>query len=73
MAIYFECLGGNSEQSYWGRALPEVMPNINGRLLRVHGYTPSEILLGYNATWKYEPNNSPDIVGPVESKSTINY
>ena len=61
---------GPTAKTYWGRALPEVMPNINGRLLRVHGYTPSEILLGYNATWKYKPGDSPDAVGPAESEPT---
>ena len=35
----------------WGRALPQALPNINGRLLRVHRFTPSEILMGYNPKW----------------------
>lgn len=32
----------------WGRSLPEIMPNINGRLVRTHGFTPAEIFFGYN-------------------------
>lgn len=43
---------GPQAKLVWGRALPEVMPNINGRLLRVHGFTPAEILMGYNPEWK---------------------
>ena len=27
------------------------MPNINSRLLRIQGFTPAEILLGYNPQW----------------------
>ena len=43
---------GSQARTYWGRGLPEIMPNINGRLLRVHGFTPAEILMGFNPEWK---------------------
>ena len=29
----------------------QALPNVNGRLLRVHGFTPAEILIGYNPKW----------------------
>lgn len=48
---------GPTAKHYWGRAIPQIMPNINGRLLRVHGFTPAEILLRYNPKWKIGDEN----------------
>lgn len=33
----------------WHQHLPEVVHAINTRFLRVHGYTPSQLLIGFNA------------------------
>lgn len=42
----------------WGRSIPQIMPNINGRLLRIHGFTPAEILMGYKPEWKIATNET---------------
>ena len=42
---------GPEAKFIWGRSLPQIQPNINGRLLRIHGFTPGEILLGYSPKW----------------------
>lgn len=36
-------------EKQWGEHLPEVVHAINTRLLRVHGYTPSQLFMGFNA------------------------
>lgn len=38
---------GLGAKTIWGRSIPEIFPLINGRLVRLHGFTPSEIMLGY--------------------------
>ena len=42
---------GSQARNNWGRSFPQIMPNINGRLLRFQGFTPAEILMGYNPQW----------------------
>lgn len=43
---------GPQARTMWGRAIPEIMPAINGRLMRLHGFTPAEILLGFIPEWR---------------------
>lgn len=38
---------GPGAKMIWRRSIPEIIPSINGRLVRLHGFTPSEIMLGY--------------------------
>ena len=33
----------------WGRAVSQSLPNITGRLLRIHGFTPAEILMSFDS------------------------
>ena len=42
---------GPQAKRIWGGAVPQIMPNINGRLLRIHGFTPAELMMGYNPEW----------------------
>ena len=32
--------------------MPQIMPNIHGRIQRIHGFTPAELLMGYNPEWR---------------------
>lgn len=43
---------GTWSKNDWGRSIPEILPSVNGRLFRLHGFTPSEIMLGYAPEWK---------------------
>ena len=36
----------------WGRTISQILHKINGRLLRIHGFTPAEILMGFNPEYK---------------------
>ena len=38
---------GPGAKMNWGRIIPEILPPINGRLIRLHGFTPGEIMLGF--------------------------
>lgn len=64
---------GPEAKRVWGRSLPAIQPNINGRLLRIHGFTPGEILMGYNPRWHVTKakddkagNDVVDVTAPVE-------
>ena len=43
---------GPGAKTIWGHRIPEIIPLINGRLVRLHDFTPSEIMLGYVPEWK---------------------
>lgn len=50
---------GPAAKMFWGRAIPEIMPAINSRLVRLHGFTPANILLGYSPEWKVTRDRPP--------------
>ena len=50
---------GPEAKMIWGRSIPEIIPLINGRLVRLHGFTPSEIMLGYVPEWKVTGSETP--------------
>lgn len=43
---------GPGAKTIWGRSIPEVLPSINGRLVRLHGFSPAEIMLRFVLKWK---------------------
>lgn len=43
---------GPGAKPIWGRSIPGIMPSIDGRLVRLHGFTPAEIILGFVPEWK---------------------
>ena len=45
--IRLRCID-NKTPNFWGLLVREAVIDINTRCVRVHGYTPAEILLGYN-------------------------
>lgn len=53
---------GPQAKLYWGRAVSEILPNINGRLQRIHGFTPAEILVGFNPVW----NQHQTLLEPID-------
>lgn len=65
---------GTEARNFWGVAIPQIMPNINGRLLRIHGYTPAEILMGFNPKWNVDEhlpdNKAVDVTMP---KANLQY
>lgn len=50
--IRLKCIDRKSP-SYWGLLVREAVLDINTRCIRIHGYTPAEILLGYNPVRTY--------------------
>ena len=47
--IRLKCISTGSSKN-WGLLLKDAHVDINTRCIRIHGYTPSEILLGFNTT-----------------------
>lgn len=58
----------------WSKSLPEVLPSINGRLIRIHEFTPSEILMGHVPEWKFENSEQAlqPSVPPTADASMVN-
>ena len=52
--IGLKCVSTGSSKN-WGLLLKDALVDINTRCIRIHGYTPSEILLGFNATTSRRP------------------
>ena len=50
--IRLKCIDRKSS-SYWGLLVREAVMDINTRCIWIHGYTPAEILLGYNPVRTY--------------------
>ena len=47
------------------RELPLRLPLINGRLVRLHGFTPAEIMLGFVPEWKVTRGNAQEIMPDI--------
>ena len=47
------CYSRPGSINQWSLVLREVMPSLNTRLIRVRGYTPTELLLGFNPSTKH--------------------
>ena len=43
---------GPGAKTIWGRSIPEILPLINDRLVRLDGFSPAEIMLGFVPKWK---------------------
>lgn len=55
----------------WGRTLPEVIPSINGKLVRLYGFTLAEIMLGFVPKRKMRHKEiRPDILPEVMQETT---
>ena len=68
---------GPQAKHCWGRAIPQIMLSINGRLLRIHGFTPAEILLGYNPEWRVSRGSdegpSSEVIDVATPKEDLEY
>lgn len=58
-------------KTIWGRTLPEVIPSINGKLVRLYGFTLAEIMLGFVPKRKMRHKEiRPDILPKVMQETT---
>ena len=63
--IRLRCISAGTSRN-WGLLLKDALIDINTRCIRIHGYTPSEILLGFNAATSRRPvvGDQPNIGDP---------
>lgn len=43
---------GPGAKTIWGRSIPDIMPLINDRLVRLHGFISAKTMLGFVTDWK---------------------
>lgn len=43
---------GTCSKNDLGTQHTEILPSVNGRLVRLHGFTPAEIILGFVPEWR---------------------
>ena len=60
---------GHSYMTKWAYALTPGLVNINTRLIRVHGFTPAEILLGFKPKWHRVENR--DVFNTAEATEAL--
>ena len=56
---------GPGAKTIWGRSIPEILPSVNGRLVRLHGFTPAEIMLGFVPDWKVTRGNAQEVMPDI--------
>lgn len=54
---------GPGAKRYWGRSLQEILPAINGRLIRLYGFNPWGDILGYTPEWQMSSDPNSNIRG----------
>jgi hypothetical protein len=54
----------------WGLAIPQAMLSINSRLVKIHGFTPGEIMLGYQprGIWQRQLENEERLDNMTEAE-----
>ncbi len=52
---------GPGAKTIWGRSIPDIMPSINDRLVRLHGFTSAKTMLGFVTDWKAMNANAPGV------------
>ena len=66
---------GPGAKTIWGRSIPKILPSVNGRLVRLHGFIPAEIMLGFIPKWKVTHRNvqqvAPDIMHETTRETTL--
>ena len=81
--IRFKCIDQKSS-SFWGLFVREAVQDINTHCIRIHGYTPAEILLRYNPQkthakipagdvqdWLKEGISPSDVLHPTENEIVV--
>ena len=43
---------GPGAKTIWGCSIPKILPSVNGWLVRLHGFTLAEIMLGFVPEWR---------------------
>lgn len=53
---------GPEAKTIWGRSISKILHLMNGRSVRLHSFTPSEIMLGYVPEWKNMYGKAQDVM-----------
>lgn len=61
---------GAAATKIWSKALPQVTLNINTRLVRTYGYSPTELMFGFNPKWRQDWAMEPSLSTTVETEDT---
>ena len=56
---------GPGAKTIWGRSILEVLPSINGRLVRLHGFTPAETMLGFVPEWRVTHEDAQEVMSDI--------
>ena len=59
---------GPAATRIWSKALPHVTLNINTRLVRTYGYSPTELMFGYNPKWQQDWATEPPLPSTVNTE-----
>ena len=61
---------GPGAKTIWGRSISIILPLVNGRLVRLHGFTPAEIMLGFVPKWKVTHRNAQQVAPDIMYETT---
>ena len=61
---------GPGAKTIWGRSNPEILPSVNGRLVRLHRFTPSEIIVGFVPEWKITQRSAHEVIPDITNETT---
>ena len=61
---------GSRAKTIWRRSIPKILPSVNGGLVRLHGLTPTEIILGFVPEWKITQKNAHEVIPDITNETT---
>ncbi len=61
---------GPGAKTIWVQSIPEILPSVNGRLVRFHGFTPAEIMLGFVPEWKIKQRSAHKVIPDIMNETT---
>ncbi len=61
---------GPGAKTIWGRSNPEILPSVNGRLVRLYRFTPSEIIVGFVPEWKITQMSAHEVIPDITNETT---
>lgn len=62
---------GEAGRNTWGRALPRIQLDIDTRYIRVHGFYPSQLLMGFKPEWNVGYRHAADDVMTSSGEAVI--
>ena len=57
-------------KTIWGQSISEILPSVNGRLVRLHGFTPAEIMLRFVPEWKILHKSGHEVILDITNETT---